>query len=118
MALIPGSADDCISCGPLPTLTPTPGDCATCGPPPIPPQDDLEYVQSTITAVNNLQANGAINSGQSSALTAPLNAALQSLGSGNLTAAQNQLNAFRNQVLAFMAGGILTVEDANALLNP
>jgi hypothetical protein len=78
----------------------------------------LAPISATIASVNDLEASGVLNSGQASALRAPLNAALQSFSAGNVIAGNNQLNAFGNQVRALRAAGILSAEEANELLNP
>ena len=69
-----------------------------------------------IADVAALNDSGALNKGQANALTAKLEAAIQQLAKGNNTSAANQLQAFINQVNAFVKSGILSETDAQSLL--
>jgi ribosomal protein S20 len=75
-----------------------------------------EQIDVLIDLVDALEADGVINGGQANSLRAKLEAAQQSVEKGNTTAAANQLNAFINQVEAFVAAGILTAEEGDALI--
>jgi hypothetical protein len=72
-------------------------------------------IQQIINSVNDLQNAGALNGGQANALTAKLEAAIQQLDKGNSTPAANQLEAFVNQLDAFVKTGVLTAAEAQPL---
>ena len=61
--------------------------------------------------------DGTLNGGQANALTSKLENVLAKLAKGNSNAAANQLGAFINQVEDFVADGILTAEQGDALIN-
>lgn len=75
-----------------------------------------EAISALIADVDALVASGALNKGQGNALKAKLNAALASLEKGHTAAAVNQLQAFVQQVNAFILGGTLTLAEGLALL--
>ena len=81
-------------------------------------QTPQEATQDLIGDVQELVAAGVLNQGQGNALTAKLQAAIQKMNQGNYNAAINILNAFINQVNAFYNSGILTEEQAIALIAP
>lgn len=64
----------------------------------------------------DLVTAGIINSGQGTGLNAKVNAALSNLQASNNTAAVNELNAFKNQVSAYINNERLSPETGNALL--
>jgi hypothetical protein len=72
--------------------------------------------QQLIDHVNGLVAQGAINAGNGNALTAKLRAALQQMDKGNARPALNQLQAFINQVEAFVQAGKLTPAQGEFLI--
>lgn len=75
-------------------------------------------VLSPSQGVNNLLAMvgaAGLNAGNTNALGATLNAAINSMANGNNATAVNQLNAFINQVNAFEQSGKLTAAQAAAL---
>ncbi len=65
--------------------------------------------------VEALVNSGALNSGQGQSLTAKLEAALASLQAGNRNAVCGQLQAYINQVKAFVKAGILTSQEGQQL---
>jgi hypothetical protein len=65
--------------------------------------------------VQALVSGGVLNWGQGKALTAKLEAALASLKDGKTNAASGQLQAYLNQVKAFVNAGILTPEQGKQL---
>ena len=69
-----------------------------------------------VPQIEDLVARGALNTGQSNALIASLNAAIRQLERGNVPAAINQLQAFIDQVSALVNGGILSPEDGQPLI--
>ena len=60
---------------------------------------------------------GVLNGGNGNALTVKLNNAISSLNAGKVNTAVNQLNAFINQVLAFLSAGKLTTAQAQPLID-
>jgi hypothetical protein len=79
-------------------------------------QTPQEATQDLIGDVQELVAAGLLNHGQGNALTVKLQAAIQKMNQGNYNAAINIRNAFINQVNAFYNSGILTEEQATALI--
>lgn len=75
-----------------------------------------QATQDLIADVEELVTAGVLNHGQGNALIVKLQAAIQKMDQGNYNAAINNLNAFINQVNAFRNSGILTDEQANALI--
>lgn len=76
-------------------------------------EDQIEWLRDD---VNELLNAGVLNRGQANALIKKLNAALATLANGQPNAAANQINAFINQVEALAAAGILSPDEAAALL--
>jgi hypothetical protein len=74
-------------------------------------------ISNVIASINALQAAGVLNKGQANSLIVKLEHAITSL---NLKAGQptacNQLQAFVNEVNAYVKAGILTPAEANQLL--
>jgi len=70
-----------------------------------------------INHVQNLIATGVISNGNGNALLSKLNGAVQSLDSGNTTAAINKLNSFINQVNALINSGKLTPAQGQVLID-
>jgi hypothetical protein len=70
--------------------------------------------QAAQTLLNSVQSMG-LPQGTQQALSASLQAAVNSLNAGNTNAAINQLQAFLNQVSAFQGDGKLTAEQAAQL---
>jgi FIMAH domain len=69
-------------------------------------------------SVNSLDSAGTLNTGQSNALLAKLNAALASVNSGGASPATiHQLGAFIHQVQGLVLGGVLTSAEAQTLIN-
>ncbi|MFQ6109959.1 MAG: hypothetical protein ACE5L7_10460, partial [Candidatus Aminicenantales bacterium] len=67
--------------------------------------------------VESLVNTGVLNQGQGNALIAKLEGALQKLNKGNTKATCNQLQAFINQVNAFIYSGILTEGEGQPLID-
>jgi hypothetical protein len=76
---------------------------------------------STIDAlaelVAALQESGALNKGQANALMSKLDAASKQIERGNLKVAENQMWVFVNQVEAWLRVGVLTLGEAQPLLD-
>lgn len=72
-------------------------------------------IQHLIEAVEGLVESGVLNDGQGNALISKLEAALSSLENGNTNAACNQLQAFVNQVGAFVTSGVLPPQEGEEL---
>jgi len=75
-------------------------------------QTTQQALGSISGSVQNLKG---LNSGQKNSLTAKLNAASDSAARGNTTAANNQLNAFLNELQAYVSAGNISTTDAAAL---
>ena len=67
--------------------------------------------------LQDLVESGVLNQGQGIALIAKLDAALAQLDKGNEIAAMNQLQAFTNQVNAFINAGILSPAEGQPLID-
>ena len=76
-----------------------------------------EQLDVLIGEVDQLLADGAVNGGQANALKAKLKAAQRSAANGRSTPATKQINAFINQVQAFMSAGILSSEEGAQLIS-
>lgn len=76
-----------------------------------------QAIPNVISAIQALQAAGVLNKGQANSLTVKLNHAIDSLDTkpGQPTAC-NQLQAFVNEVNAYVSGGTLTQAQADSLL--
>lgn len=76
-----------------------------------------QAIPNVITTIQGLQAAGVLNKGQANSLTVKLNHAIDSLNTkpGQPTAC-NQLQAFVNEVNAYVSGGKLTQAQADSLL--
>jgi hypothetical protein len=70
------------------------------------PQQALAAIAARVQGITTL------NAGQKNSLTAKLQAAIDAIGRGNTTAANNQLNAFLNEVQADAGAGKLSSTDA------
>lgn len=76
-----------------------------------------QALANVITTIQGLHAAGVLNGGQTNALVVKLNHAIDSLNSKpDQPTACNQLQAFVNQVNAFVSAGILTQAQADTLL--
>ncbi|AHG92082.1 DNA/RNA non-specific endonuclease [Gemmatirosa kalamazoonensis] len=71
--------------------------------------------QALAGVVSDLQAAGKLSAGEADALRATLDATVKSLLRENATPAENQLQAFMNQVDALLQAGRLSSADAGAL---
>jgi hypothetical protein len=76
-----------------------------------------QAIPNVITTIDGLQAGGTLNHGQANSLRVKLNHAIDSLNTkpGQHTAC-NQLQAFVNEVNAYVHAGILTPAQADTLL--
>lgn len=75
--------------------------------------------QEIVEMLDQIQAlvnDGTLNAGQGNALSSKLENVLAKLAKGNTNAAVNQLGAFVNQLEGFVAGGVLTAEQAEPLV--
>jgi len=70
-----------------------------------------------IEDVEALVAAGSLNAGQGNALIVKLETAIKNLDKGKADTALNNLNAFVNQVMAFVKGGVLSPEEGQALID-
>ena len=77
----------------------------------------VEQLQELAGALEELEAQGFLNRGQSRSLVAKLDAATARLNDDNTTAAANQLGAFVNEVEALVSEGILTPEHGHPLID-
>src|SRR6266851_4640303 len=76
-----------------------------------------QAIPNVITTIQGLQAAGVLNGGQANSLIVKLNHAIDSLNSKpNQPTACNQLQAFVNEVHAYVSAGILTQAQADSLL--
>ena len=76
-----------------------------------------QAIPNVITTVQGLQAAGVLNGGQANSLIVKLNHAIDSLNSKpDQPTACNQLQAFVNEVNAYVSAGILTQAQADTLL--
>jgi len=77
-----------------------------------------QAIPNVIATVQGLQAAGTLNSGQANSLIVKLNHAIDSLNSKpNQPTACNQLQAFVNEINAYVSAGILTQAQADTLLD-
>jgi hypothetical protein len=77
----------------------------------------VDLIQTIIDDVNKLVDERVLNQGQGNSLITKLEASIQQLDRGNITAAINQLHAFINQVSAFIRKGILSREQGQPLID-
>jgi hypothetical protein len=76
-----------------------------------------QAIPNVITTIEGLQTAGVLNHGQANSLIVKLNHAIDSLNSKpNQPTACNQLQAFVNEVHAYVSAGILTQAQADSLL--
>jgi hypothetical protein len=76
-----------------------------------------QAIPNVIATIQGLQAAGVLNKGQANSLTVKLNHAIDSLNSKpDQPTACNQLQAFVNEVNAYVSAGILTQAQADSLL--
>ncbi|MFC1966227.1 hypothetical protein ACFLWI_04700 [Chloroflexota bacterium] len=78
------------------------------------PESVIEFLKYN---VNLLVIEGKLNNGQGNALIKKLDRVLKQLDRGSIKSALNELNAFHNQVSAFVYSGKLTQEEAQSLLD-
>lgn len=76
-----------------------------------------QQIQLIIDRVSSLVSAANLNQGQGNALTSKLNAAIQQVNHENSNAAAGQLQAFTNQVSAFVSAGILSSAAGQSLLD-
>jgi len=74
-------------------------------------------IMHLIEAIQALVDDGVLNTGQGNSLMVKLQAAIQSLNKGNINAASNQLAAFTQEVGALLKAGVLSVEQAQPLID-
>jgi FIMAH domain len=76
-----------------------------------------EAADDLIAYINQLNAEGAINNGQTNALIRKVENALAKVGRGQVSAAINQLNALINQANDLASEGVLTAAQAQELID-
>jgi len=76
-----------------------------------------EMMRSLIEEIEALVAAGSLNAGQGNGLIVKLETAIKNLDKGKADTALNTLNAFVNQVLDFIAEGVLSPEEGQALID-
>jgi YVTN family beta-propeller protein len=76
----------------------------------------VQKIEQTVDSVQDLVTSGALNQGQANALIAKINATAQSLNAGDTNKAIDELNAFINQVKAYMKTGKLSSTEGQALV--
>ena len=81
---------------------------------PVPP---VERIQRLTGAVGDLFQTGTLNRGRRNGLISKLNAAARQLGQDNLPKAATQLQAFSDQVEAYVRAGILGAAQGQALID-
>ena len=79
--------------------------------------DYKSFLKTLINNVEDLVTSGYLNKGNGNALISKINAAIKSLDKNNPNAANGQLNAFINQVEAFVQNGSLIPDQATILIN-
>lgn len=77
----------------------------------------IALIEALIEAVNDLEADGKLSSGQANALRNHLTNARRHIENGRYCPALAQLNAFKEQVGNFVEDGVLDPEDAGPLLD-
>jgi hypothetical protein len=76
----------------------------------------VQTAQQALTTISGyVQGLKSLNAGQRNSLMVKLNAAADSIARGNTTAANNQLNAFLNELQADLSTGRISTADAAAL---
>ena len=73
-------------------------------------------IENSIAQVEDLVADGILNGGQGNSLISKLENALKKIEQEKVTPAVNMLEAFKNQVNAFIAAGILMPEEGQSLI--
>jgi len=76
----------------------------------------VRMVDDIIRSVDDLLVIDLINPGQHRSLTVKLDGAVAKIEDENYVAASNKLNAFDNQVDAFILGNILSAEEGEPLI--
>ena len=79
--------------------------------------DPLQAIQALINNVESLVAQGVLNHGNGNALISKLEAARKQLERGHIRPTGNQINAFINQVDAFIRSGKLTPQQGQPLID-
>jgi hypothetical protein len=76
----------------------------------------IQTAQQALASISGyIQGLKSLNGGQKNSLMAKLNAATDSIGRGNTTAANNHLNAFLNELQADLSTGRISTTDAATL---
>ncbi|HKV10489.1 MAG TPA: hypothetical protein VJ725_20275, partial [Thermoanaerobaculia bacterium] len=75
-----------------------------------------DQIRLLVADIDALKASGVLSNGQANSLKAKLQAALRQAERGNDNAAENQLGAFLNEVRDLASQGVLTAEQAGALI--
>ena len=82
-------------------------------------KDPVDAIDDVISDVRNLISSGDfnINSAQTKTLLAKLNTAIKYLEADKINVAINNLNAFNNQVTAYINSGKILPEDGQSLIS-
>lgn len=80
-------------------------------------QSPTEATETLANAVDELVQHRGVSHGNGTALRAKLEAAIDQLGRGNITAAVNQLEAFIQQVMALINSGHVSATDGHGLID-
>jgi hypothetical protein len=99
-----------------PTSTPTNTPAPTDTPTPTPINISVT-IQSLIDDTNELVNNGVLNQGQGNALMVKLDGALTKLNQGDTAVAINKIQAFINQVNAYVNATIISAEQGQSLID-
>jgi FIMAH domain-containing protein len=91
--------------------------CASHGCAGVPTISCPGEILHVVDAVRLLLASGTLNEGQANALISKLQSAIAALQNGHENAAQNKLNAFKNQVMAMVNAGTLSAAAGQALID-
>jgi len=84
---------------------------------PLPPPPPEEAIGNIADDIAELVSEGVLATGQANSLTSKLDTALVQLDKGNEKAASNVLQAFINQLTGLVNAGVLTIDDAQPLID-
>jgi pullulanase-type alpha-1,6-glucosidase len=79
-------------------------------------RDPIAQIDVIIDTIEDLLADGAVNGGQANSLIRKLENVQSRIDRGRVNAAINQLHAFINQVSDFVAIGVLSIAQGDALI--
>ena len=115
LLLLPAcTQEDVLAPTEAPSVAFAQADCALA----ITNEQAIELIDNLISAVDALEAAGALNAGQARALRNHLQSARAALEAGKACAAKSHLKSFRQQVSNFHEEGLLTDQQALPLTQP